>query len=200
MTRRADSDPAALGFKVRTAWAKAVALSGPVGERRVLERRRVELADPAVPESRAPYHAALELSGPQAEKIVQRASDAARKVGVKAVLALAEELRARGHELTGIGLVVGSIKDPARLGNPHVRAHASEGRLFREVLEAGADACGVPCLVVVEKELYAFAAEALGSSEEELRRELTELGRVVGRPWRAEDKAAALAARLALDA
>jgi hypothetical protein len=200
MTRQADRDSVALGFKVRTAWAQAVALGGPIGERRVLERRRVELADPSVPESRAPYHAALELSGREAEQVVRRASEAARKVGVKAVLALAEELRTRGHELAGIGLVVGSVVDPAKLGNPHVRAHASEGRLFRQVLEAGADACGVPCLVVVERELYGFAAEALGSSEDELRRELTELGRPVGRPWRVEDKAAALAARLVLEA
>lgn len=200
MSPRADSGHAALGFKVRTAWAKSVAVAGAVGERRVLDRRRVELADPAVPESRAPYHAALELSGREAERVVRRASDAAMAVGVKAVLALAEELRAQGHELAGIGLVVGSDRDPAKLGNPHVRAHASEGRLFRQVLEAGADACGVPCLVVVERDLYDFAAETLGSPADELRRELVELGRAVGRPWRAEDKAAALAAWLALDA
>ena len=49
MTRQADSDPVALGFKVRTAWAQAVALGGPIGERRVLERRpQLTNADKAV--------------------------------------------------------------------------------------------------------------------------------------------------------
>ena len=36
--------------------------------------------------------------------------------------------RAAGHEVRSAGLVVGSEIDPAKITNPHIRAHALEGR------------------------------------------------------------------------
>jgi hypothetical protein len=97
-----------------------------------------------------------------------------------------------------VGLVVGSDTDPTKLANPHVRAHASEGRLFREVLEEAAAACELPCLVLVERDAYEAAAQDLHRRPDALQRTVAELGRAVPGPWRAEEKTAALAAWLAL--
>jgi hypothetical protein len=47
-----------------------------------------------------------------------------------------------------------------------------------------------------ERDLYGFAATSLKRSESDLRQTLSGLGRSVGGPWRAEQKAAALAAWL----
>ncbi len=108
------------------------------------------------------------------------------------------DCRAAGHAVRRIMLVVGSDIDPAKIGNDHIRAHALEGRLFRTVLEQAARARRLACSVVVERTVYAEAAVALKRSERELRRAVTELGRPVTGPWRADDKAATLAAWLAL--
>ena len=46
----------ALGFRVKSGYAIAVALRGPACAPAILARRIVELSDPAVPETRQPYH------------------------------------------------------------------------------------------------------------------------------------------------
>jgi hypothetical protein len=48
---------AALGFTVKSGWAAVVLLGGPAGSPRVLEAGTVDLADPADPDARQPYHA-----------------------------------------------------------------------------------------------------------------------------------------------
>ena len=189
---------ATIGFRVKTGRATAVLLAGSVKAPRVLARRAVDLTDPAVPETREPYHVGLELPEAKAAPIIDRARRAVRVVAVRAMKDLADELRRGGHALQGVGLVVGSDIDPKKLGNLHVRAHALEGRLFREVLEAGADACGVPCVVLVERELYDRAAGVLAQPAARVKSTAAELGVPVGRPWTIEEKTAAVAAWLAL--
>jgi hypothetical protein len=109
-----------------------------------------------------------------------------------------ERCRARGDALRGFGLVVGSIVDPASIGNQHIRAHASEGRLFRTAVADAARSAGFDSTVFVERELHEKAEHALRIPVDQLRAKLTELGRVVDGSWRAEDKLAALAAWLVL--
>src|SRR5438045_9053560 len=46
-----------LGFGVKSGWAAAVLLSSSRATPRVTDSRVIELADPAVPHSRQPYHA-----------------------------------------------------------------------------------------------------------------------------------------------
>ena len=55
--------PAAVGFRVKSGWATGVLLAGPASAPRALDRRVVELSDPAVPTSRQPYHAVMGAAG-----------------------------------------------------------------------------------------------------------------------------------------
>jgi hypothetical protein len=190
--------PVVLGFRVRTGRATALALQGSRAEPTILWRRQVELFDPEVSESREPYHPALDFEGARGEKLVRRAVEAATRVGRRAVAELVSELRAGDWECLRGGLVVGSLIDPARIGNPHVRAHASEGKLFREIVESGLSACGVASFTVTTGKLYESAAAALRLSEPEIREALRAMGISAGRPWRAEHKEAALAAWMSL--
>jgi hypothetical protein len=103
-----------------------------------------------------------------------------------------------GHALGAAGLVVGSEIDPAKITNPHIRAHALEGRLFRTALEDALHTGGLSCLVIVERNAYTHAAEALGRTVEDLKRTVAALGHSLGGPWRADEKTASLAAWLAL--
>jgi hypothetical protein len=99
---------------------------------------------------------------------------------------------------TRAGLVVGSLIEPEKVGNPHIRAHASEGRLFRTVLEDALTSRGVRCEVIVEKQLPARTAAGLRRAPREIARTLGGFGQALGSPWRADEKAAAAAAWLAL--
>jgi hypothetical protein len=94
--------------------------------------------------------------------------------------------------------VVGSLGDPESIANPHVRAHAYEGRLFRTALQRAARGQGLSCRVALERDLLATVARETSVPSRVLRRMTLALGREAGSPWRAEEKQAALAAWLVL--
>jgi hypothetical protein len=108
------------------------------------------------------------------------------------------ETYATAHALTGAGLVVGSLNDPASIANQHIRIHALEGQLFREVVEQALSASGLPCSVWRERDVYGVASAALVETEPRIRNMVAALGQEIDGPWRAEQKAAAVAAWLVL--
>jgi len=189
---------ATLGFRVKSGWTMAVLLSGSASAPKVVDRRRVELADPAVPESTQPFHAGLNLPKAAATKIVGRLVRCVERFSERAIAELIEKHRTGGHRIVGAGIVVGSTVDPATIKNDHIRAHAEEGRLFRVVIENALKASRLRSAIIPEKELFAKATEALGIPEHRLKGELTAMGRAVEGSWRSEEKAAALAAWMAL--
>ncbi|PYR24276.1 MAG: hypothetical protein DMF98_16000, partial [Acidobacteria bacterium] len=116
-----------------------------------------------------------------------------------ATRAIASFVRDIGQDGLGVaGLVVGSVIDPRQVANPHIRAHASEGRLFRTVVEDALRAHGVSCTIIVDKQLATTAARELGCGERAIKRTIGDFGRTIGGSWRADDKAAAIAAWLSL--
>jgi hypothetical protein len=114
------------------------------------------------------------------------------------VTELIRRCQARGYQCSGAGIVVGSLIEPERIGNEHIRIHALEGQLFRRVVEDGAVRGGLTCSIWRERDLYATAAAVLEQPEPELRGTVVALGRTISGSWRAEQKAAALAAWLVL--
>src|SRR3984893_12152677 len=193
MSDQATPHQAAVGFRVKSGWAAAVLLGGPLQTPRALDRRRIELSDADVPETVQPYHAAMGLLEEDGTKIRQR-TKVVKRVAAQSVANLLEEFRAAGHLLRGAGLVVGSQIDPQAIANPPIPKRHAEGRWFRSVLVKALEAHGLPCAVLVEREAYARGAVVLARSEGDLKRAVADLGRVLGGPWRAEEKLAALAA------
>jgi hypothetical protein len=188
----------AIGFTVKSGWAATVLLIGSPAGPHLADSRRIDLSDPAVPESRQPYHAGFgtaRSSGAELKRLVS----SVRRFGRRSVMSVVETY-ARGHALTGAGLVVGSLNDPARIANEHIRIHALEGQLFREVVEQALAAGGLPCSVWRERDLYGAAAKGLGETEPRIRSMVAALGREIDGPWRAEQKTAAVAAWLVLAA
>jgi hypothetical protein len=61
----------ALGFRAHSGWTIAVAVAGSLDNPFVLERRRIETADPSIPGSRQPYHAAERLDVRKAENLIR---------------------------------------------------------------------------------------------------------------------------------
>lgn len=184
------------GLRVRSGWATAVLTVGSIESLRVIESRTIDLCDPAVPESRQPYHAAMGKLETNEKKLRARTT-AVRRAATHSFKQLLEDATQAGYRMAAVGLVVGSEVDPGTIANPHIRAHALEGRLFRTVLLDAARAAGVPCHVLVEKKAFAQAGTILKRQEVELKSLLTEVGRHRTGPWRADEKLATLAALVA---
>jgi len=188
----------AIGFRVKTGRATAVVMAGPASAPRVVSRRSLQLWDPAVPESHQPWHADFELPPDESARIVPVALKAVDRVSSSALRELVDEVRSTHGPIIGIALVAGSATDPESIRNPHMRAHAREGQLFPHALATAAKTLRIPALTLVESEVFASAAAKLGKSPDAIKLAVTELGRAVGKPWSAEEKAAAAAAWMTL--
>ena len=187
----------ALGFRVKSGLAIAVALAGPAASPAALARVVVELSDPTINATRQPFHAgrgAAQENQAEIARLVKIIERCARQ----SIDALLGDERFSNHTCLGAGLVVGSVIDPAAVGNPHIRAHAHEGRLFRTVMEDALHARKIHSAVFVEKTLGAESARALKRTGAQIARTLGEFGRTLGAPWRAEEKAAATVAWVVL--
>ena len=57
-----------------------------------------------------------------------------------------------------------------KIANLHMRAHALEGRLYRKVIEEALAAAGLGCELLLERDLFARAAERLGLREDALKK------------------------------
>jgi hypothetical protein len=183
-----------IGLRVKTGRAIAVLLRGPVNTPAVLRRGELMLADLNEPDTWQPYHVVMDLPWVEAEEAVQETAGIIRIAASKAISEWARDARTSGFNLCGVGVVAGSLQDPSKIGSPHIRAHAAEGRLYREALETGADKLKLFRRCFAEDDLYETAAAELGLSEATLKERVSEFGTAVGRPWRADEKAAAAAA------
>jgi hypothetical protein len=167
-----------------------VAVAGTIDTLRVLERRRIVIADPEIPGSKQPYHAAAELPFPGAEALVRRTIESSRALAREALAAAIEALRSLGHEVAGCGVVFGSGKAlPALEGilASHALIHTAEGEMFRNVLVWAAKSHRLPVTGVREKDLDANALKRVAS-----------VGKLIGPPWTQDQKYATVAALIAL--
>jgi hypothetical protein len=184
----------AIGFRVKSGRAIAIALTGTEHAPSPLARAEVALCDPGVPETRQPYHHGFFRHEEDPATIARRVR-IVRRCARRSVAAL---LASIGANRVRAALVVGSVIDPATVGNPHIRAHASEGKLFRTALADALSACGVRSDVIVEKELAAAAVSGLACGRGRVARVVSGFGEVLGGPWRADEKSAATAAWMAI--
>lgn len=196
----------ALGFRVHTGWAALVAVEAPVRlpNPTIVDRKRVEMIEGSKPESsRFVYHAASKLPLNSAERLVQESTELANRRAIDSLTAVVRELRERGYQVVASG-VIGANRSLATsletiLGT-HTMIHAAEGELFRGAIINASEALKVPVSSVPAGEIYARAAKALGSSADEIHRQLSEAGRTVGRPWAQDQKESLLAALVAAKA
>jgi hypothetical protein len=186
-----------LGFRVKSGFAIAVVLSGPKSAPVALARRVVSLSDASVESTRQPYHDGFGTAQEDVKEIA-RLTAIIKRCATESVQELLADPMFAGRSCPKAGVVVGSVIDPATVGNPHIRAHASEGRLFRTVLADALGSRGIACTVVVEKTLGAEARKAIGKLPGQIAKQVARIGRELNGPWRAEEKSAATAAWMVL--
>jgi len=194
-TPRGRGTPAALGFRAHSGWAALVAVAGEARAPIVIDRRRIIIADPAIPGSKQPYHYVEGWPLAKAEAHLRRCTEKTAQMAQDAVRAAIEELKKRGYRPAGAGVLTASGRPlpslEATLAS-HALIHTAEGELYRNAL---ADACQHRRLRVTrvkERELLAQAESSLHIAANELVKRATELGRSIGPPWTQDEKYATL--------
>ncbi len=102
------SKRAALGFRSHSGWAAAAAVCGWPGDPVVIERRRIEIPDPATPGSRQPYHAGERIGLERAGELIRQCRDSSTRLAVRAVSDLVDQLSQRGFSVVGVGVLLAS--------------------------------------------------------------------------------------------
>ena len=171
-----------------------VAVAGSPASPNIIDRKKIEICDSRVPGSKQPYHYAAELDLPAARAHLDRCIKQSRKMAVE-VLEIA--LAKYKPVVCGIGISsgkpIGTLE--ATLAS-HAAIHSAEGEFFRDAIVQAVEACGLSCHRYKERELIATAARVFGIPDPD--RELAAMRKIIGPPWTADEKLAALAGWLAL--
>jgi hypothetical protein len=189
-----------LGFRVKSGWTAVVLLTDTAHSLRLSDVNRIELCDPRLPETRQPYHAATGKLETDSTKVNQR-ERVVRSISQQSLTRLLKGYQQKGFRIRRAVLVMGRQIDPANISNPHIRAHALEGRLFRSAVAEALQDHEIRTEVLLERDAYPSVAARLKQSSDDVKRAIQDLGRSApakGGPWRAEQKLAALAALFAL--
>jgi hypothetical protein len=187
-----------IGFRAKTGRAICVVLGGSSDAPLIIKKLELRLTDPKLPATFQPYHEVMELPWQQSQKAAHKSVKAIEAVARKGVKGLVDELKAKGMKVSGVGIVGAPDRDLSRIGNFHIRAHAAEGVLFRQVLNLAAEANGLRWQIIPDKKFDEVTATTLGAKAAGVKRKIAELGRTVPAPWRADEKQAATAAWLML--
>ena len=159
----------ALGFRIKTGLAVALFVDRTGDEVRVVGRRLVSLA--GRDGARFVHHAALDLPEREGSAATRRLIAAARKVAAREMRALDD-----AHGVKRAGIVVGSLTDPNKIPGAHMRAHALEGKLYRDLVVDALEAAGIRTTVLLERGAYEHVAAAIGEPANALRGRIASLG------------------------
>jgi hypothetical protein len=188
----------AIGFRAKTGKAIVVILGGPPDSPIVLFKTEIKLIDPKVPATRQPYHEVMDLPWSQSQQAVAKSLRAIEQVATKTLARLITDEVGPSHMIAGVGVVGAPDRDLARIGNPHIRAHAAEGVLFRRVLETAATANGLKWQSFPDRDFDQAAAGRLSTNYSIVKQRLNDLRQSVPAPWRTDEKQAAMAAWIVL--
>ena len=189
---------ASIGFRAKTGKAIAVALALQDSRPSYLARWEVSLFDAQVPETGQPHHAVMELPWNEARRAVEPLEARIETIAAERLSELLNQIEAMGRRIGGVGVVGSPDRPLERIGNRHMRAHAAEGILFRRVLEMAAGRHNLRSRSFSDRGFEQLAASELAKTSSQLQLVMAAVGRSAGRPWRTDERAAAMAAWLML--
>ena len=176
-------------------------LGGSAASPQVLERSRIQMIDDRAPESKQPYHAVESLPVDEAGRRLERYMAAAAGMAWTALQTLATQLAARGYQLASAGVLESSgrkVDSLASILGSHALIHGADGDHFRNALATAATRGDFAVTRLRARDLEKEAVSCLRLPPEELQATLGTLGRALGPPWGADQKAAALLAWMLL--
>jgi hypothetical protein len=199
--KKQEPTPAAIGIRVHSGWGALVAISGQAEAVEVLERRRIVIIDPEVSGAAQPYHFAEKLEIREAEKHIEKCAAMASTLALAGVRDVVSNLRDRGYSVAGVAILLSSGRTlPAveKILASHPMIHTAEGEFFRRAFRQACETMKIAVTGIRERELEELITAAFGAAAPKLQQNIAGLGRSLGPPWTADQKAAALAATMVL--
>ncbi len=188
----------AIGFRAKTGKAIAVALVRGTAAPVYFSRWEVALHDPKWPATSQPHHEVMELPWAEAQSAVRPIERRIERVAMEALSRLLKECESKDLRVGGIGVVGSPDRKLESIGNPHIRAHAAEGILFRRVIESAAGHLDLPWRSFSDRRFDESGLTQLREKPDQVRVILAALGKAAGKPWRVDERTAAVAAWIML--
>jgi len=193
---------AAFGFRMHSGWGVLVAVSGDTDLVEVVLRRRIVVMDTSLRGGKQPYHYAAELPSDQCERHIAKCAALSESMAHAAIVEALEELKKLEYRITSAAVVMASGRAlpslPAILAS-HPLIHTAEGEFFRKAVIKACAQLKIPTAQIREREIEERAKCAFGKRTAEILRRISRMGKILGPPWTADHKAAALAAWLTLE-
>jgi len=184
------------GVADHNGWAILVCVSAPDGSPEVIDRRRVELIEPGLPNQ--PYeHETVGMNSTEGERLVQEVRESAVHCAERALSRLKST-----HNLVAIALRTAPLPQiPGSVAEVHsswyLRARA-DAMLYHDALCTAAASLGIGVAMFKRGEERLGAAEAMGTTPERLDEFLSGLRASLGPPWQQDHQAATARAIAAL--
>jgi hypothetical protein len=191
----------AIGIRVHSGWGALVAVTCKDAGIEVIDRRRVEIIDPRKPGVAQPFHFAEKLEISRAQEHVTRCAAASKSLALAALQEVVRQLQTQDYEAVGIAILLSSgrpLPGFEKILAAHTLIHAAEGEFFRQAFRDATEQLKIPVTGIRERELEAQAKAVMGKAAPGVHNRIADLGRVLGPPWTADQKSAALAAALVL--
>jgi hypothetical protein len=137
----------------------------------------------------------------EAKKYIDRCIVRTNLLAKEGFASVIEEMLAKGIEIVGCGYLLSSARAlPALEGilASHPLIHTAEGEFYRNALSDASAHHKLPVTKIKEREIYSVASEKFGIAEQELQQRVNELGKVLGPPWRQDEKLATVVGLIAL--
>jgi hypothetical protein len=180
--------PVVAGVAEHNGWAVLVCVGVKGGSPEVVDRRRVELVEPGLPNQ--PYeHETVGMNSTEAERLVQEVRESAAHCAERALSRLKST-----HELVSIALRTAPLpKRPASVAEVHaswyLRARA-DAMLYHDALCTAAATLGIGVAMFPKGKERPQAAEAMASTSEALDAFLSGFRATLGPPWQQDHQAA----------
>ena len=206
MARRQDNassgTKAALGFRAHSGWAAMVVVAGNANSIEIIDRGQIELIDSSIPDSKQPFHTAEDMPLKEATKFIDRCNTKTRLLAKNAVTTIIDAMKKNGVTIVSCASMQSSGKPLPTLENilaSHALIHTAEGEFFRAAIAEACEFHNLPLTKIREREVYQVASGRFKLTEEELQERINRLGKLLGPPWRQDEKMATVAGLLSLN-
>lgn len=186
---------------MHSGWGAVVAVAGGADGLQVIDRRRIVVTDAKTPGMNQPYHFAKNLGLPEGEKHLERCTGVSERLALVALREIAQELEARDYGVKNCAVVMASGRTLPSLSEilvSHAMIHTAEGEFFRRCARKAAGKLGINVAGIRERDLAERAKTVFGRAATPMLRKIANLGKMLGPPWTADQKSAALAAWIVL--
>jgi hypothetical protein len=187
---------AVLGVADHNGWAVCVTVAASRGVPAIVDRRRVELIEPAVP-SQPYHHETVRLPRPEAEQLVVRVRESVMRTTRERVTQLRDDLQPP-YKIIAMTLRIPPLDYvPITVAEAHASYPVmcrADGMMYHDALRRAAETLKIPVALHDRGQEIARAADRLDVSVTELEQFLQTAGKGLGPPWHKEHRLAAAAA------